>query len=137
MCVCLCCAAIARLLKGVIKESGADAPDPVQTAAQEEAWEDDPNAYVADEDDDMTTVRAACGMLLHQMSGAFGEEGELTSYLAAERAALEAGEAWDVPSHADSSGSEQGDPQLDRVLQHVDDDFEAQLLSRFWGHTKD
>ena len=45
------------------------------TAAQEEAWEDDPNAYVADEDDDMTTVRAACGMLLHQMSGAFGEEG--------------------------------------------------------------
>ena len=25
------------------------------TAAQEEAWEDDPNAYVADEDDDMTT----------------------------------------------------------------------------------
>ena len=48
------------------------------TASQEEAWEDDPNAYVADEDDDMTTVRAACGMLLHQMSGAFGEEGAVS-----------------------------------------------------------
>ena len=38
------------------------------TAAQEEAWADDPNQYVADEDDDLVTVRATCGMLLDELA---------------------------------------------------------------------
>ena len=41
------------------------------TAAQEEAWESDPNQYVADEDDDMVTVRATCGMLLDELADRF------------------------------------------------------------------
>jgi hypothetical protein len=41
------------------------------TAAQEEAWESDPNQYVADEDDDMVTVRATCGMLLDELVDRF------------------------------------------------------------------
>ena len=48
------------------------------TAAQEEAWETDPNQYVADEDDDMVTVRATCGMLLDQLADRF-EDAALTA----------------------------------------------------------
>ena len=41
------------------------------TVEQEEAWESDPNQYVADEDDDMVTVRATCGMLLDELADRF------------------------------------------------------------------
>ena len=41
------------------------------TAAQEEAWRDDPSQYVADEDDDVSTARAVCGMLLNELCDRF------------------------------------------------------------------
>ncbi|KAL4434017.1 hypothetical protein ABPG75_000458 [Micractinium tetrahymenae] len=44
------------------------------TAAQAERWAGDPNQYVADEEDDFSTVRAAGEMLLDEMFEAFEAE---------------------------------------------------------------
>jgi hypothetical protein len=42
------------------------------TPSQEEQWMDDPNQYVADEDDDFSTVRAACGLMLDSLCDRYG-----------------------------------------------------------------
>ncbi|PRW57646.1 importin-9 isoform X1 [Chlorella sorokiniana] len=55
------------------------------TAAQVERWGGDPNQYVADEEDDFSTVRAAGEMLLDELFEAF--EGEVAAPLAAAVAA--------------------------------------------------
>ena len=42
------------------------------TGAQEETWTDDPEQYVADEDDDAASPRAVCVMLLDELCDRFG-----------------------------------------------------------------
>lgn len=42
------------------------------SSAQEEQWIDDPNQYVADEDDDFSTLRASCGLMLDSLCLQFG-----------------------------------------------------------------
>lgn len=42
------------------------------TAAQAEAWEADANQYIADEEDDIFTVRVSGDMLLSELLGACG-----------------------------------------------------------------
>ena len=62
------------------------------TAAQEEAWRDDPNQYIADEDDDVSTVRAMCGMLLNELCDRF-ETAALKALASAAQRRLEESEA--------------------------------------------
>ena len=42
------------------------------SSSQEEMWMDDPNQFVADEDDDFGNVRAACGLMLDSLGERFG-----------------------------------------------------------------
>jgi hypothetical protein len=62
------------------------------TSAQEETWRDDPNQYVADEDDDVSTVRAMCGMLLDELCDRF-EEAALKALASAAQRRLAESEA--------------------------------------------
>lgn len=62
------------------------------TRAQEEAWRDDPNQYVADEDDDVSTVRAMCGILLDELCDRF-EAAALKALSSAARRRLAESEA--------------------------------------------
>ena len=60
------------------------------TASQEESWGDDPNQYVADEDDDMSSARATCGMLLDELVDRFGDDAQRALSVAVERRLSEA-----------------------------------------------
>ena len=52
---------------------------------QEEQWMDDPNQFVADEDDDFSTLRAACGLMLDSLSNRFGSSAVVALANAANR----------------------------------------------------
>lgn len=55
------------------------------TSAQEEQWMDDPNQFIADEDDDFSNVRAACGLMLDSLGARFGAKAVSALATATER----------------------------------------------------
>eukprot|EP00887_Chlorella_sp_A99_P007628 scaffold20.g7628.t1 len=63
------------------------------TAAQAARWGTSPNEYIADEDDDFSSVRAACEMLLDELVEAFGRDALAPLAAATQRRLAEAAAA--------------------------------------------
>ena len=55
------------------------------STSQEEQWSDDPNQFIADEDDDFSTVRAACLLMLDSLGARFGAKAVAAVATATER----------------------------------------------------